>query len=446
MDEHDRATLIKFLLLFRTVIFTPHNHPAALDTPPYGWVFHLRTASGVTEAATMEDHQATTGRIVFGRRKIVPHACIADRKQQVRALISEALQDLGFVTCECAQVGTLGAVLNVYLPDLVIVGLSGGEVEAGEILTTLAGNRFGGMVLLLASGDSPAVGPLAELGQELGLAMLPLLPSPFGSENLRDSVAVLLPRELPEPQIDIAEAVSAGWLELWYQAEVDARTLALRSAEALVRMRHPYWGVIQPAYFVPADGSPHFQILSEFVVDQAIADWHDFFAERKALDISINLSISFLRNAGCFEYLCKRLPNHPAFPGLIVEVDARKIVQDLSLARDLAKELRPHKMAISIDDLGTEWPSLIGLSEFPFVEIKVDGALVRGCADDGQKRKECQLIVELADTYGARTVAEGVETRGDFLAVREIGFDLVQGFLFGKPMTVQKFARTMLHS
>jgi EAL domain-containing protein (putative c-di-GMP-specific phosphodiesterase class I) len=56
----------------------------------------------------------------------------------------------------------------------------------------------------------------------------------------------------------------------------------------------------------------------------------------------------------------------------------------------------------------------------------------------------CRKIVGLADGYGARTVAEGVQTRADFLTVREMGFDLIQGYLFGKPMPVQKFARTML--
>jgi EAL domain-containing protein (putative c-di-GMP-specific phosphodiesterase class I) len=56
----------------------------------------------------------------------------------------------------------------------------------------------------------------------------------------------------------------------------------------------------------------------------------------------------------------------------------------------------------------------------------------------------CRQIRELADSYGARTVAEGVETRADFLVVRELGFDLIQGFLLGKPMTMRKFARAMM--
>jgi EAL domain-containing protein (putative c-di-GMP-specific phosphodiesterase class I) len=56
----------------------------------------------------------------------------------------------------------------------------------------------------------------------------------------------------------------------------------------------------------------------------------------------------------------------------------------------------------------------------------------------------CRQILDLADSYGARTVAEGVETRADFIAVRDMGFDLVQGYLFAKPAAAKKFARMML--
>jgi EAL domain-containing protein (putative c-di-GMP-specific phosphodiesterase class I) len=77
------------------------------------------------------------------------------------------------------------------------------------------------------------------------------------------------------------------------------------------------------------------------------------------------------------------------------------------------------------------------------VEIKVDRKFVAGCADDRLKQGVCRRIVELADEVGARTVAEGVETRTDFLAVREMGFALAQGFHFAKPMPARKFARTL---
>jgi EAL domain-containing protein (putative c-di-GMP-specific phosphodiesterase class I) len=110
------------------------------------------------------------------------------------------------------------------------------------------------------------------------------------------------------------------------------------------------------------------------------------------------------------------------------------------LAKDIASRLRLHKIAISIDDLGAEWLSLTGLRDFPFVEIKVDQRFVTGCSEDRLKQSICRRILDLADSYGARTVAEGVETWADFITVREMWFDLAQGFLFAKLMSAQKFA------
>jgi EAL domain-containing protein (putative c-di-GMP-specific phosphodiesterase class I) len=138
------------------------------------------------------------------------------------------------------------------------------------------------------------------------------------------------------------------------------------------------------------------------------------------------------------------MPDHSAFEGLIIEINSIDVVRNLERVTEIARELRFHNIAISIDDVGAEWPSLAGLSDFPFVELKVDRKFITGCADDRLKRAVCRQILDLADGYGVRTVAEGVETRADFLAVRELGFDLAQGFLFAKPMAAKKFARTML--
>ncbi len=81
--------------------------------------------------------------------------------------------------------------------------------------------------------------------------------------------------------------------------------------------------------------------------------------------------------------LCCQMPDHPAFEGLIIEIDATDVIRNLDLVKALAGQLRFSNIAISIDDLGSEWPSLVGLHYFPFVEIKVDRQFIAGCADDG---------------------------------------------------------------
>jgi EAL domain-containing protein (putative c-di-GMP-specific phosphodiesterase class I) len=83
----------------------------------------------------------------------------------------------------------------------------------------------------------------------------------------------------------------------------------------------------------------------------------------------------------------------------------------------------------------------MGIEDFPFVEIKLAREFASGCADQSLKRAVCRQIIDLADGVGARSVAEGVETLEDYFALRDMGVTQIQGFLFGKPMTRQKFAR-----
>jgi EAL domain-containing protein (putative c-di-GMP-specific phosphodiesterase class I)/CheY-like chemotaxis protein len=383
--------------------------------------------------------------VAFGRRKVRPRVCVADDRQHIRTFLGETLEELGFITCECAQASELGAVLERHLPDLVVLGLSGGGVEAAKMLKSLAARTFDGKVLLLGLRNTPAVVAVQGLGEELGLAMLPMLSTPFDDRNLRDSVAALLPLEQSlSPPVDGAEAVAAGWLELWYQPKLDVHTLSVGGAEALIRMRHPTWGVVPPAYFIPDDSDPHFRALSEFVIGQAVDDWHTFVVRYGHVEIAINLPIEFLQDPEALQALCLHMPDHPAFEGLIVEINGTEVVRNLMLLTDIAKQLRFCNINLSIDDLGAEWPSFAGIKDFPFFEIKVDRKFITGCADDRLKQMICRRILDMASIVGARTVAEGVETRADFLCVREMGFNMVQGFLFAKPMPALKFARTML--
>ena len=125
--------------------------------------------------------------------------------------------------------------------------------------------------------------------------MLPTLATPFASDDLRNSVAGFLPIETPSPAVDAAEAIRAGWLELWYQPKIHLHELTLQGAEALIRMRHPHWGIVEPAYFIPDDRDPNFQVLSEFVISQATTDWRNFAAEYGRIDVSMNLPFSFCR-------------------------------------------------------------------------------------------------------------------------------------------------------
>jgi EAL domain-containing protein (putative c-di-GMP-specific phosphodiesterase class I) len=289
------------------------------------------------------------------------------------------------------------------------------------------------------------VAAIRELGAKLGLAMLPLLPTPFSQADLRNRIAaVLAPNDVtPAHSVSAAEPSPVNSLELWYQPKIDTGTLGLSGAEALVPIRHPTLGLMPPGYVVP-DGDPPAAEVLEVAIDQAINHWRYFTARHGHIEIAINLPISFFRDPELIEHLYRRIPDHPAFEGLIVQVNAADVVRNLGLVKKVARLLRYRTIAVSIGDLGAEWPSLGGLDDFPFVELKVARQFFAGCDGDRRKQRACRRIIDLADAMGARTVADGVESRADFLAARELGFNLAQGTLFAKPMTAKNFARSVL--
>ncbi|MCD0420387.1 EAL domain-containing protein [Rubrivivax sp. JA1024] len=378
----------------------------------------------------------------FGRRKVAPRACIVDRKPHLRAFLADALEEHRFVTSECAGALELPARLTEHQPDLLVIGSTIDGIEAEAILDALAAAGFAGSVLTIAARETIMSDAIRRHGAERGLNMLPPLATPFSAQTLSHSLAPLVPQEpAPEPEIDVAEALKAGWLELWYQRCVDAHSLTPQGAEALLRMRHPNWGVVSPSALMPDHNDPHFRGLSEFVVRRAVADWHYLLDHQGPIDLSINLPVSFLGNDNALDDLAGWIPQHPAFGGLIIEVNAEEIVDHLPEMAEIGRRLRLRNVAIAIDKVGADWPSLMYLDNFPFVELKVDRTFVTGCADDRLKRSVCKRIVELAGDYGARCTATGIETRADFQAAHELGFDKMQGYLFGKPMGLKKFAR-----
>jgi len=385
------------------------------------------------EAAT----KTAAAAAMLRRRTAMPVACVAEARAPTRTFLIETLEGFGFAACECAQLAALGTALDARPPDLVVIGSPAGGIEACEMMEMLAAKDYEGKVLVLGPRASPMVAAVCALGGKLGRAMLPSLPMPFSAENLRDSVASLLHAKTAPPVIQRTEVFNAHRPELRYQAKKDARTLALSGAAARVAASDWSEGIEDQS-------DPGSAVRSARVLAGLIEDWRDFLAPHGAIEIAIELPIAFFRDPESIGGLCRQLPDHPSFAGLIIEINAAEAVRELGLVRALAKQLRFRNIAISIKDVGDEWLPLSKLHDFPFVELKLDRRLVAGCAHDRAKLTTCRHIIDFADGMGARTVAEGVEDRGDFIAVRELGVHLVQGDLFAAPATAERFARTVL--
>ncbi len=380
--------------------------------------------------------------IPFGQPPLPPHACVVDDKPHVRSFLAEALCDLGFIAHECCA-GELETMVRAVAPNVIVLGPLGGEEELGVVLNRLAG--FSGEVMLFGGRSAPALTWAHDYGERLGLAMLAPLGTPFREGDLGQILGGFLPiAPAPEFGVDVDEALNNGWLELWYQPKVDAHSLTLTGAEAKVCVRHPTWGLMKPAYYIPADGDPYYHALSQFVIMHAMSDWMRFAAGGNRIDISVNLPSPVLEDPDFIAHVFGKLPQDAAQGGLLIATDCASALADAAVVRKAVAQLAFHRIGIALDAIGPEGATLVGRRDLPVVEMKVQGTFVRGCANDRVRQAVCAHIVAAARDNGVRSVADGVASHADFAILRDLGFDRVQGPLFAKPMPARKFAQSVL--
>jgi EAL domain-containing protein (putative c-di-GMP-specific phosphodiesterase class I) len=362
----------------------------------------------------------------------------------VRSFLADILEDLGFVVRECAA-AQVGQMLTDFQPDLIVLGPLGGEEEIFALLHGLTARSFAGKVMLFGGRSSPTLMQAQEWAEQLGLTMVPPLGTPFRDESLKDNLSAFLPIDPPPTvPVDVEQALANDWLELWYQPKVQTRSLTVGGAEALIRMRHPVWGIVLPAYFIPAANDPFQHKLTEFVIKRVVADRAMFAAQAAPIDLSINLPLAALEDSASFDGIVAQLPRIAALKGLLVEIDCAEVIADLPLVRQIATRLAFHEIGIVVDNIGPEGASLGEQSGLPFAEFKAARQYVDGCADDRLKRAVCSEIVATARGAGARSVAVGIERPADFETAARLGFDRMQGFMLAKPMAADKFMRTIL--
>ncbi|MFM9857881.1 EAL domain-containing protein [Pseudoxanthobacter sp. M-2] len=245
------------------------------------------------------------------------------------------------------------------------------------------------------------------------------------------------------PAGDVMTARSEDRLILWYQPKIDVATRKLAGAEGLLRLVDPELGVLSPAAFLPGLTGIDMAVITAFVAERAIADWLHFADAGEIVRLSINAPPSTLETADLPELFSVIRPRHRDWPGLTVEMTEAEIIGSLEAVNDAIHRMTQQAISISIDDFGAGYSSLSRLKEVPFSEIKIDRGLIRGCDRDPSIRYFLKAVRDFAHYHGARVVAEGVETTGEFRVVADLGIDEAQGFLFARPMPPEEFLRAI---
>ncbi len=231
---------------------------------------------------------------------------------------------------------------------------------------------------------------------------------------------------------DLREAIENERLELFYQPLFDARTLKVRSMEALARWRHPREGNISPAVFIPlAERFGLVTQLGEYVLRVACrecAKWPEH------VGVAVNISADHFIQGDLVAQVKNALARSWLSPTrLEIEITESAIINDRQRCVDTLRELRALGVRIALDDFGTGYSSLSHICGFPLDKIKIDKSFVDGIADSNGKAAIISATINIARAINVRTTAEGVETREQLALLQAAGVDEIQGYLLGKP-------------
>jgi diguanylate cyclase (GGDEF)-like protein len=234
---------------------------------------------------------------------------------------------------------------------------------------------------------------------------------------------------------DLRRAADEGQLHLEYQPIVDLATGEVRSAEALVRWRHPRLGLLTPERFLPlAEETGLILPIDRWVIHEACraaATWQDRAPEAT---IAVNISAAHLRRPDLIATVTAAVAGAGLAPrALTLELTESALIDGSEAVLDRLAQLRELGIRIAIDDFGTGYSSLSYLHRIPATELKIDRSFVARLGEDTRAYATVEMVTRLADAFDLTVVAEGVETDGQHAAVTAIGCLHGQGWRYGRP-------------
>ncbi len=217
----------------------------------------------------------------------------------------------------------------------------------------------------------------------------------------------------------------------------------MTGVEALLRWNKPDTGMVPPDRFLPlAERTGLIVPIGNWVINEAcrqMAEWHS--QGKRDWSIAVNLSTVQLAHSELVEVVRTALQRNglPAH-SLTLEITETTAMRDAEAALIVLDQLAALGVGISIDDFGTGYSSLLYLKRLPANELKIDRGFVTELSQGNEDEAIVSAIVALGKTLGLKIVAEGVETAEQREMLTELGCDVLQGYLLGKPMSAAKIA------
>ena len=247
---------------------------------------------------------------------------------------------------------------------------------------------------------------------------------------------------------DLRKALELGQFELFFQPKIDAVSLQVTAAEALLRWHHPEHGLVSPVLFIPlAERYGLIGALGNWVIQEACrkaARWREHGLRMR---VAVNISGYQMREDDLVERIEAALHRSGLQPSRFTcEITESVAMEDTKVTQLTFDKMRKAGFHVSIDDFGTGYSSLATLRRLPAAELKIDRAFVSDLEESEDARSIVKSIVSLAAALNLRVVAEGVETPGQCDLLVSMGCNELQGYLFSMPIPGDELERLALNN
>lgn len=250
-----------------------------------------------------------------------------------------------------------------------------------------------------------------------------------------------------EIEDEMDKALEEHQYQMYLQPKFDLSTMEIVGAEALVRWIHPEKGIIPPIKFIPVFEKNGFVIkLDKEMWKQAC----EFLSDRKKsgeklFPVSVNVSRLHLNNDAFIEELVKLTKDFDIEPKYLeLELTESACLNNEEQFSEIMHKLKALGFTITMDDFGTGYSSLNMLRHLPVDVLKLDRGFICDSIVDEKGKIVVRKILDMANELNMVTVAEGIETPEQAMFLKNAGCKIAQGFLYGRPLAVDKFIQTFL--
>ncbi len=253
-----------------------------------------------------------------------------------------------------------------------------------------------------------------------------------------------------EIERELRHALDRNELTVHYQPVVEMKTGKIIGSEALLRWHNQKLGEVSPARFIPvAEETDLIVPIGEWVLRTACEQARQWHEHGLRLRLAVNVSAKQLRRADFPDMvlmIIRQTGFDPVNCALTMEVTETELMENAESSAELLKNLQARGLSVSIDDFGTGYSSLSYLKRLPVDTLKIDISFIRDITRSHDDAAIVKAIIALAHSLDMNVVAEGVETREQFTALRVLGCDAAQGFLFSPAVPPADFEKLCARS